>query len=47
MLVLPLLGVVMVVGETLGRLITDPRLRARHRNAIHLRTKQASYDLIS
>jgi hypothetical protein len=30
MLVLPLLGVVMVVGETLGRLITDPRLRARH-----------------
>ncbi|MBW8901297.1 MAG: AI-2E family transporter, partial [Massilia sp.] len=32
MLVLPLLGVVMVVGETLGRLITNPRLRARHRN---------------
>lgn len=47
MLVLPLLGVVMVVGETLGRLITDPRLRARHRNAIHLRTKQASVDLVT
>ena len=47
MLVLPLLGVVMVVGETLGRLITDARLRARHRNAIHLRTRQASYDLIN
>jgi predicted PurR-regulated permease PerM len=46
MLVLPLLGVVMVVGETLGRLITDPRLRARHRNAIHLRDKQASVDLV-
>lgn len=45
MLVLPLLGVVMVIGETLGRLITDPRLRARHRNAIALRTKQASHDL--
>lgn len=47
MLVLPLLGVVMVVGETLGQLITDPRLRARHRNAIHLRTKQASVDLVT
>ena len=47
MLVLPLLGVVMVVGETLGRLITDPRLRARHRNAIHLRDKQASIDLVT
>ncbi|MYM69637.1 AI-2E family transporter [Pseudoduganella sp. FT55W] len=45
MLVLPLLGVVMVIGETLGRLITDPRLRARHRNAMELRAKQASYDL--
>jgi len=45
MLVLPLLGVVMVVGETLGRLITNPRLRARHRNAIALRTRQASVDL--
>jgi predicted PurR-regulated permease PerM len=45
MLVLPLLGVVMVIGETLGRLITDPRLRARHRNAMQLRTRQASYDL--
>lgn len=45
MLVLPLLGVVMVIGETLGRLITDPRLRARHRNAIALRTRQASHDL--
>ena len=45
MLVLPLLGVVMVVGETLGRLITSPRLRARHRNAMALRAKQASMDL--
>ncbi|MES2258779.1 MAG: AI-2E family transporter [Pseudomonadota bacterium] len=45
-LVLPLLGVVMVVGETLGRLITNPRLRARHRNAMALRVKQASADLV-
>jgi predicted PurR-regulated permease PerM len=47
MLVLPLLGVVMVIGETLGLLITDPRLRARHRNAMALRTRQASFDLVS
>jgi predicted PurR-regulated permease PerM len=45
MLVLPLLGVVMVVGETLGRLMTNPRLRARHRYARQLREKQASRDL--
>jgi predicted PurR-regulated permease PerM len=45
MLVLPLLGVVMVVGETLGRLVTNPRLRARHRYALALRTRQASVDL--
>ena len=46
MLVLPLLGVMMVIGETLGVLITNPRLRARHRNAMALRRKQASVDLI-
>lgn len=45
MLVLPLLGVVMVVGETLGRLMTNPRLRARHRNARLLRERQASAEL--
>lgn len=45
MLVLPLLGVVMVVGETMGRLMTNPRLRARHRYARKLRDKQASADL--
>lgn len=46
MLVLPLLGVVMVTGETLGKLITNPRLRARHRNAMALKVKQASRDLV-
>jgi len=45
MLVLPLFGVVMVIGETLGRLMTNPRLRARHRYARQLRVKQASGDL--
>jgi predicted PurR-regulated permease PerM len=45
MLVLPLLGVVMVVGETMGRVTTDPRLRARHRYARRLRERQASADL--
>ncbi|MES2321352.1 MAG: AI-2E family transporter [Pseudomonadota bacterium] len=45
MLVLPLLGVVMVTGTTLGRLITNPRLRARHRNATALKVRQASADL--
>lgn len=47
MLVLPLLGVVMVIGETLGRLMTNPRLRARHRYARQLREKQASGDLLA
>jgi predicted PurR-regulated permease PerM len=45
MLVLPLLGVVMVIGETMGRLMTNPRLRARHRYARALREKQAGVDL--
>jgi len=45
MLVLPLLGIVMAVGETLGQVITDPRLRARHRQAKALLAMQASADL--
>jgi predicted PurR-regulated permease PerM len=45
MFALPLLGVVMVVGETMERLVTNPRLRARHRHARALRAKQASADL--
>jgi hypothetical protein len=36
----------MVVGETVGRLVTNPRLRARHHNARALREKQASADLV-
>ncbi|WP_395404357.1 AI-2E family transporter [Pseudoduganella sp. UC29_106] len=45
MLVLPLLGIVSVVGQTLGELVTNGRLRARHRYTLALRTKQASADL--
>jgi predicted PurR-regulated permease PerM len=45
MLVLPLLGVVMVIGETLGAIITDARLMARHRHATALRRAAASNGL--
>ncbi|MFH1872271.1 MAG: AI-2E family transporter [Pseudomonadota bacterium] len=45
MLVLPVLGVVMVIGETIGLIVTDPRLMARHRQARALRREQASSDL--
>jgi predicted PurR-regulated permease PerM len=46
MLVLPLLGVIMVVGGTIGEIVNDPRLMARHRNARALQKKQASVDLV-
>jgi predicted PurR-regulated permease PerM len=45
MLVLPVLGVVMVVGETVGKIVTDPRLMARHRHGRTLRVRHASVDL--
>ncbi len=45
MLVLPVLGVVMVIGETIGVIVTDPRLMARHRQAKVLRRMAASRDL--
>jgi len=45
MLVLPVLGVVMVIGETIGVIVTDPRLMARHRYALALRQEQANRDL--
>ena len=45
MLVLPLLGIVMVLGETVGEVITDPRLRARHVFAKALMHRQATRDL--
>ncbi|MEO8856319.1 MAG: AI-2E family transporter [Burkholderiaceae bacterium] len=45
MLVLPLLGVVMVLGETIGEITTDPRLRARHKFARQLEQRQVTHDL--
>lgn len=45
MLVLPVLGVIMVLGETIGQLVTDRRLRARHRHAQALQERLISRDL--
>lgn len=45
MLVLPVLGVVRVVGETVGLVVTDARLKARHRHARMLRRQAAAKDL--
>lgn len=45
MLVLPLLGVVMVIGGTIGRIVTDDRLMARYRHGKKLRAMRASADL--
>jgi predicted PurR-regulated permease PerM len=45
MLVLPLLGVVMVIGETVGTLASDERLRARHFHARALRKHAAEFGL--
>ena len=44
-LVLPVLGVVRVVGETIGAVVSDERLKARHRHARRLRQKAAVKDL--
>ena len=46
MLALPLLGVVMVVGETISKVVTDPRLMARYRHSKELQRKVASTDLL-
>ncbi len=45
MLVLPLLGVVMVIGSAIGQVVTDERLLARHRYATKLRRINAARDL--
>jgi hypothetical protein len=45
MLVLPLLGIVMVLGETAGEVLSDPRLQARHVFARALRQRQVTRDL--
>lgn len=45
MLVLPVLGVVLVIGKTIGVMLTNPRLIARYRHGRALRRKAASNDL--
>jgi predicted PurR-regulated permease PerM len=45
-LVLPLLGVAAVVGTALSEILTDARLRARHRHAQRLRAERAAANLI-
>jgi predicted PurR-regulated permease PerM len=45
MLVLPLLGVIMVLGETLGMVLSDQRLMVRHRHAGCLRYTRVTRDL--
>jgi predicted PurR-regulated permease PerM len=45
MLVLPVLGVVRAVGETVGIVVTDARLMARHRQARRLRRRLAGTGL--
>jgi predicted PurR-regulated permease PerM len=42
---LPLAGVVMVVAGTIGGIINDPRLRARHAFARTLRARRITADL--
>ena len=44
-LALPLAGVVMVIAGTIGGIITDPRLRARHAFARTLRGRRITADL--
>ena len=45
MLVIPMLGVVMVLGETLEIILIDTRLQARHKFARRLRWRNANRDL--
>ena len=44
-LVLPLAGIVMVIAGTIGGIIKDPRLRARHRFAKSLESRRVTADL--
>ncbi|WP_374340720.1 AI-2E family transporter [Methyloversatilis sp.] len=45
LLVLPVLGVVMVIGETASTVAADPRLHARHAHARRLRLQSVTRDL--
>jgi predicted PurR-regulated permease PerM len=46
LLVLPVLGVVMVAGQIIGELVSDPRISARHQHARQLRKARAQLDLV-
>jgi predicted PurR-regulated permease PerM len=46
LLVLPVLGVVMVAGQIIGELASDPRISARHQHARQLRKARAQLDLV-
>lgn len=46
MLVIPVLGVLMVLGETTERILTDTRLQARHAHANRLRRQAAGRGLV-
>jgi predicted PurR-regulated permease PerM len=45
LLVMPVLGVVMVAGQIIGELASDPRIGARHHHARQLRLARARLDL--
>jgi predicted PurR-regulated permease PerM len=45
MLALPMLGIIMLLGETMEIILTDQRLRARHAFALQLRKQSAESDL--
>jgi predicted PurR-regulated permease PerM len=45
LLVMPVLGVVMVIGQITGELLTDDRILARHRHARRIRLQRAQVDL--
>jgi hypothetical protein len=45
MLVIPILAVIMVLGETLEIILTDTRLKARHSHAKKIRWEFANRDL--
>jgi predicted PurR-regulated permease PerM len=45
LLVMPVLGVVMVAGQIIGELASDPRISARHHHARQLRHARARLDL--
>jgi hypothetical protein len=45
MLVLPVMGMALLLGETFELILTDARLRARHAFSVALRQQAAEFDL--